>query len=620
MSSHNQIGKGLQGFNHVIALMLMVAGMVAIGCTPPNDPMIDMLESDLKKTKVDDLSRTMDFIFAEIRFEQKEFKDKLATGLNRWVSYSGQKLTDERVKWEADSLSKELYEENETLSMLARDSEFSFLTTDAYYLQEAAWVSQVANRVAESTQLKPFELYRLAADQYTPDEDVADPVLEVVKKLHSGLGDDQAIELTTSLKLFDWVCRNIQLLPGEEVAEEDMEDVALNTKSGDPASKGIPGLGYVRYPWQSLMYGRADYVERAKLFISMLRHLDINAVMLQSKSEGAVPWTVGVAIGDEYYLFDTRMALPIPGEKLGTIATLSEVRANGELISGLSLTNEESLEENTSYWVKPEDLKELEALIYVRPEAGSKRMFALEQSLIGDTKLPLAYSGDSVGASLPKIEGVENKSWGISIKTHQFRQAVREALEAVSNDVLRDKLRWHYIDEAYIDNFVVYRTTRARFFKGKFVTDPNANMMNAISSCQRLMYDDADIDSLGSEKRLQKVLGIRKEADQSAQSFLQEVESVQNQMRLIRRDAGFFLSQCLFDNSSVNAAKNWLNVLKDEEDAERWSDGVDYLLGRSLEGCKEYDEAIKVLSDTKSNQALGNIVRTRMMKELIKKL
>ena len=620
MSSHKRIGKSRQPLNHVFGLVLLFAGMVTIGCTPPSDPMIDMLESDLRKTTVDDLSRTMDFIFAEIRFEQKEFKEKLSNGLNRWVSYSPEKLTEERVNWNPDSMSQSLYKENETLPMLARDAEYSFLTTDAYYLQEAAWVSQIANRVSESTQLRPFELYRLAADQYSPGEDVATPVLEVVKKLHPDLDDGQATKLTNSLKLFDWVCRNIQLLPDTQLSEEQMAEAALNDNQGLPHSKGIPGLGYQRYPWQALLYGRADYVDRAKLFMTLIRHMEVDSVMLQPKTEGALPWAVGVAIGDNYYLFDTKMALPIPSKKLGAIATLAEVRENEELISGLSLSNEESLEDNTSYWVKPEDLKELDALIYVRPESGSKRMFALEQSLIGENKLPLAYSGDGVSAVLPKVEGVEPKAWAIAIQTHQFRQAVREALEASTNNDLQDKLRWHYIEEAYIDNFIVYRTTRARFFKGKFITDPNATMMNAIESCQRLMYDDSDMDSLGSDKRLQKILGIRKEAGQNAQSFLQEVESVQNQMRLIRRDAGFFLSQCLFDNSSVNAAKNWLNGLKDKEDAQRWSDGVDYLLGRALEGCKEYDEAIEVLSDSKSSQALGNIVRTRMIKELIEKL
>ena len=60
--------------------------------------------------------------------------------------------------------------------------------------------------------------------------------------------------------------------------------------------------------------------------------------------------------------------------------------------------------------------------------------------------------------------------------------------------------------------------------------------------------------------------------------------------------------------------------MRGEDDAERWSDGVVYLLGRAMEGGKEYDEAIEVLGDSNSIQAHGNIIRQRMLKELVAKL
>jgi len=189
-----------------------------------------------------------------------------------------------------------------------------------------------------------------------------------------------------------------------------------------------------------------------------------------------------------------------------------------------------------------------------------------------------------------------------------------------SSSQLQDRLRWHFQGESYIDNFVIYRTARARFFKGKFEAKKRARTLNAIESMQRLMYGDSDLEAVATDRNLQRLLGIRRDKDQNASEFLAQVKSVQGQMKLMRRDAGFFLTQCLFDNSSVNAAKNWLNVLKDEEDAERWSDGVIYLLGRALEGCKEYDEAIEALGDSDSTQAHGNIVRGRMLKELVDKL
>ncbi|MFK7769817.1 MAG: tol-pal system YbgF family protein [Mariniblastus sp.] len=599
-------------------LAILTLSVLVAGCTQPSDPMLEMMDADLRKTKVDDLSRTMDFVFSEVRFSQKEFRDKVSTGLNRWVSYSQKKL--ERIDWKQDDLSKPVFEASETLSMLTRNKEFSFLNTDPYYLQEAAWISQVADRVSSSEQLNSFELYRLAAGNYKPQDDDQDPVVQVVKKLHASLEDGEAETLAKSHKVFDWVVRNLQLDPQVDLDENGIDDARLND-SEDLASAGVPGTGYRHYPWQVLLYGRADYVERAKVFMLALRRLEIDSVMLATKSDdGPKPWAVGVAIGDEYYLFDTKLGLAIPGEKIGTTATLAEVQAKPELLSGLDLTTEESLEDDTKYWVSGDDVKALSGLIYISPESVSRRMKALEASLAGENRLRLAYSSDEIKDRLPKSESVDVSAWDIAFKTHQFRQAVREALEKKSDNVIAEKLSWHFASEMYVDNFVPYRTSRARFLKGKFQIDTTSRSRNAIESCQRLMYSDADIDNLGSDPIQQKRLGIRREADQNAQDFSMKIRSIQAQMRLVRRDTGFYLAQCLFDNGSVKGAGNWLDDLLSKEDAERWKDGVSYLLGRSYEGSKEYDEAIKFFSDEKSVQAHGNLIRARILKELVSKL
>ena len=603
-----------------LGLVALLFSFAIAGCTPPRDPLIEMIDSDLKKTKVSDLDRTLDFIFSEVRFSQKEFQDKMSTGLNRWSSTPNERIAEVDKSWKPDVLSEPLFEANTSLAMLARNDEMSFLTTDGYYLQESAWVTQFATRSVETNQLNPFELYRLAADNYKPDEDTETPLVDVVRKLNPSLDADQGVTVANSLSVFDWVIRNIQLLPEPNLTEDSIEEAKLTDNEEGLAASGVPGLGYTRFPYQTMLYGRGDYVERAKLFMLALRHLNIDSVMFATKSEGTrKPWAVGVAVGDEYYLFDTKLGLPIPGEKLGSIATLSQVRAKPELIRVLDLTTDESLQSETKYWVQEDQLEDLESLIYVTPESVSKRMLALETSLVGDTRLTLAFTADAIAARLPKAENVEVKAWGIGFDTHQFRQAVRVALEQKSNNVLEDKLAWHYTDEFYIDNYVVYRTARARFFKGKFHVDPTGRTLSAIQSCQRLNYTDEQIANLGSDSTLQTRLRIRKEADQDVQEFSRQVKSVQAQMELIRRDAGLFLSQCLFDNGSMNASANWLNILQDEG-AGRWEDGVTYLLGRSYEKLKEYDQAIEVLENAKLEQSHGNLIRVRMLKQLIETL
>lgn len=607
--------------------------MLGLGCTPADDPMLDMIEADLKKTKIDDLARTMDLMDSEIRFDQREFKGKVASGLDRWVSYSKSKL--DRVDWQADEMSKPLFQSHQSLSMLERDAEFKFLNTDAYYIQEQTWLKEIVNRVVPTEKLNKFELFRLAAGDFKPDEDSERPVFDLVKTLHPQLDDEAVAGLAKTLKVFDWVMRNIQLDAELEFSEEEAEAAKLRDADSLAAS-GVRGLGYIHFPWQSLLYGRGDYVDRAKLFMLALRHLDLDSAMIgvQTDDDPARPWVVGVAIGGEYYLFDTKLGLPLMSDKIGTIATLRQVQESPELLSSLDLTTDESLEDDTAYWVHPEQLDGLSAMIYVTPESISRRMKALETLLVGESRVQLSWTADAISQRLPQADNLEVRSWDIAFKTHEFRSAIDAAIEQTANNVLNDKLQWHQLEEAYVDNFVVYRTARARFFKGKFKTDPEAIMRNAVESCQRLKYTDEEISNLGSDSKLQTRMGIRKVAEQSALAFLAQVQSVQFQMELVKRDAGLFLAQCLYDNGSPVGASKLLEVIQDEievevstkskeetKGVERWADGIAYLTGRCYESTKEYDRAIEAYSNDKTlNQAHGNLIRARYLKKLIAEL
>jgi hypothetical protein len=603
-----------------LSFALLVTVLICCGCQPPRDPMLDLLDVDLTKTKVDDLNRTMALVDSEIRFEQKEFSNNMTTGLNRWAETRGNELDDQG--WQVDESTQELMTASDSLDIAEGFKDLSFFNTDGYYLQQSNWISQIANRVTEpENQMAPFELYRMAADNYKPDEDVEAPLVEVLKKLHPGMEDDAGETVADSLSLFDWVVRNIQLLPGSNLTGEEQEEARLN-ESESAAAAGIPGVGYQRYPWQSLLYGQGDYVDRAKIFMLGLRELGIDSVMFAIKGEAGefVPWSVGVVVGENYYLFDTKLGLPIPGEKLGSIATLDQVRANPDLIKSLNLTNEESLEDNTEYWAKPEQLDDLIALVYTSPESVSKRMSSLEAALPVDLRTDLAFTSAEIAARLPAKEGVAEMPWDVSYQTHEFRQAIRNALEKKSDDVIAAKLNDYYFNEFYIDNFVVYRTARARFFKGKFGLDPEGFSLNAIQSFQRLKYTQEQIDNLGSDSDQQRRLGIRKEAEQNVTDFNTEVRSVQGQMDRIRRDAGLFLAQCHFDNGSMNAAANWLENIRAEDGVDRWNDGITYLLGRSQEKLKDYDQAIEIFSNDQLQQSHGNLIRARMLKEIVSTL
>ena len=605
----------------VFATTLVVALVGLTGCHPSEDPMLALMDVDLMKTRVDDLSKTVNLVVSERRFDQREFEDNVSSGLNRWTTYSEDELSES--KWSLDPFALPVVERFASSAAADQVDELNFDNTDAWYLQQTYWFKTVANRVIDSNDVAPFELYRLAAG-IEVSQDSERPVEKIVGALHSDLDEAQLDTLTKSLKVFDWVVRNVQLLPADDPA--DSEDLALNDSDAGPAAAGVKGLGYQRFPWQTLLYGRGDYVERASLFVLLLRQLEIDSAVLavsgdeQDASEGSspTPWAAAVKIGSELYLFDTRMGLPIPGKKPGQIATLSDIRSDASLLKSLDLTVKESLDDDTEYWVDQDDVKELTALIYVSPEEISKRMAALEARLIGDDRLLLVDKPGQIASEF-KMENVKPEPWGVAFQTHQFRQAVRDAIARSSfDDDLASRLRWHFSDEAYIDQFTRYRTSRARFFAGTF--DLQERGYNAIESFQHLMYRDELIDELGTDQKLQRQLGILQTDGQSAGEYQAKLSSVQSQMRLVRRDAGYFLAQTHFDNGSISTAANWLERLRIRDDAKRWADGIEYLLGRALEGRTDYNAAIEVYRESEGPQKHGNLIRARLVEQLINQL
>jgi hypothetical protein len=390
------------------------------------------------------------------------------------------------------------------------------------------------------------------------------------------------------------------------------------------AGAGIPGTGYQRYPQQTLLFGRGDYVDRAKLLIDGLRIMGLDSIVLATPGESASnepkPWAVAVAIGGDYYLFDTRLGLAVPGPKPGSTATLSELRSNPELLTNLNLSVEESLEENTKYWVRPEQLESLVGLVYLTPESASKR-FALVQANLADSQmLPYSVNPAEMAQRLPAADGVELKPWDIGFQTHEYRQALRVALDDVTNNVLRDKLRWYGQEEGYIVEFPRYRTGRVRFFLGLFENQKEFLRYNAIDTFQYLIYTDEEVDGLATDVVLQERLGILS-SDRDSVDFKNRLAGVQNHMRLVRRDAGVFLAQSHFDNNSYGATENWCRILRSRKDVSRWNDTINYLAGRAAESQKDYDVAIaEYRKDPKAPQSHGNILRARMLEAAVKRV
>jgi hypothetical protein len=607
-----------------VPLSTLLVSLSIIGCKPAKDPFLELAEAKSKVMQVDDLSRSMELALSERRiFDQKEFEEKVVVGLNRWANkiLGDDELTSaggDVSNWKLDPAMQELVDKHKNLDLVARTTRAGYLSSDAFYLRNCNWENRLAKRVCDQSPLNLLELYRLAAQLEDVDANKPREFSEkIVNTLHPELSDQDASKLTDALLMFDWVVRNTQLNDEIAFSADEVPNQKLNDISTDNiAVNGVRGIGYQHFRWQLLYLARADFVERARLVLALCRQRGVDAAMLEVNGR---PWAVGALIGGQIYLFDPKLGLPIPGSKPGRIATLSETRERPEILDSLDLKVEESTRENTKYWVKSKDLDQVTALVMTTPEAVSRRMFILQERLIGDFQFPIYDSPSETLKKYVNLPGVTAKIWDIEFQVHQFRQALRNALAQSSfDDQLMSKVSWYYLDEAYVDGFAPYRRGRDLFVLGRFETELNSNKVNAIELFYELIYSDEVIDNLSLNRELLSRLRILQENGQSAAEFQNRLRDVQQQMRMVRRDAGLFLSQSHFDNGNPSAAANWLTRMRDRDDTGRWMPTIEYVLGRAVESRREYDEAVTLYKRSAAAQFHGDLVRARLLSELAK--
>jgi hypothetical protein len=161
-----------------------------------------------------------------------------------------------------------------------------------------------------------------------------------IAKRVSGVGDD----LTRVRRLFDWMIRQIELVPA--------------------GSFGASRLGpaFAR-PYDVLLRGMATespgtaWAERAWIFMALCRQLDIDVglitytrgntlePLLSDKAPAAsgrapkpqVVWICAALIGEQAYLFDTRLGLEVPGPDGEGVATLEQALADSSILERMNL-------------------------------------------------------------------------------------------------------------------------------------------------------------------------------------------------------------------------------------------------------------------------------------------
>jgi hypothetical protein len=141
-------------------------------------------------------------------------------------------------------------------------------------------------------------------------------------------------------------------------------------------------------PQYVLRRGWGTSQERAIIFLDLLRQIDIHGCMMtvpgNDQSGRQVYWIPGALIDKEIYLFDTRLGLPLPGPEGEEIATLRQIRAQGNPFQALAIDDQHH------YDVTAEQVKGAEIHLICSLSEAAPRVKYLESVLSQPKKISLA--------------------------------------------------------------------------------------------------------------------------------------------------------------------------------------------------------------------------------------
>ncbi len=453
--------------------------------------------------------------------------------------------------WRPDPLVADLPDDLRNLmAVKLLDSTQYRMPDDAWFLQESLWLRNISRRVR--------------ADQFE--------------------------DLAVAERLFDWTVRNIQLEP-------------------DTPSKAIR-----HQPFETLLFGRGQAVQRAWLFILLARQQGLDVVMLavaDKDGNSSRLWLPALLSGGELYLFDCRLGLPIPGPEGRGVATLAGVVSDPTLLHKLDLDSDHP------YPVQAEDLASVAAFVEASPHELSRRMALVESRLSGKKKMALTSPGSALVDRVSKVSHVARAQlWTLPFDVALWRSRLDEAgLKAANREMfvfqVLPTLLTGRANEPLVDRRgqPVFQpqptllTARTLDFKGEYDGENGAK-----SYYLKARPPDAAIENFKLPDELVK--NISKED-------ISRIEAAQVLiMRRAKQNASYWLGLVHFSQQNYPEAIDFFAKRTLEASPKGpWSDGARYNLARSYEATGEIDKAVALYESDTSTQAHGNKLRARWLKE-----
>ncbi len=421
----------------------------------------------------------------------------------------------------------------------------------------------------------------------------------------ASLDDESLNQLETATRLFDWTVRNVALQPMR------LEPPAGVSPPPLPAGMVFEGPGYRQTDYQTLFRGLGDRFQRAGVFTQLCRQAGLDSALLATRSTDAgelIPWAVGVLIDGEVYLFEPELGTFIPGPDQVGIATLTQARREESVMRRLSVPG------FFDYPLDSGDVQQSVALLNVTAETISPRMRRLQESLTGDRRLDLYVDHVDLSRQLESVPGIaEVRWWDVPLLAEVYQTALEGAAARDPELGFWYVSRWAILDSE-IDAAQTLAQGRWRHLQGRFDDREMEEESGARTLYLQQRAPEFEIADLRIDVELQKQYGIRRELGVSPELYDQQIQQIQDLMRMGKRTATYWLSLLQYDDGRYDTAENWIRKrVLDPAQSSRWESSARYNLARAAEQLGETERAIELYKTDGEPQEHGNRIRARLI-------
>jgi len=550
--------------------------------------------SDVKVKPTDEgdmLSQAFGFIERLAEFESKTVNKQINYFLSRWLSENKNIPLD----WKMDEFVAKVPEQAAELVSPKELKRKYVSRSDVRYVKECIWMRIVAKWAIEHT-----------------------PKAGLIK-LQTKLTGAEANQLREAKRLFQWTMRNVQL-KGFPRAPKTI--LAGTRKVEWPSRRSVAGPGYEFFPWQVVMQGVGDTWQRARVFMLLLRQRGIDSVMLgvdETEADSAEPkfryWAPAVMIGQQLYLFDTKLGIPLPGKVEGSIATLEEVNAHPEILSDLDVGS------LFTYPTRKSELSKVVALLNISPDSLGRRWYFMESRLAGKHKTVLTQSPTRLRNRLQKCKGVKSVHfWRVPFETIFYRRKVQLALENPNSGFSKA----YYQSYGVFERFGPLVQARLMHLSGIF-DKTEERKMGAKSIYMTLRVSDFEVQRLHMDRNVQEQHGVIRQKKHTNEQWRSIVMSTKLQMIVQKMHASYWIGLIHFESGKLDAASQWFSgrLLEKYKKTKQgdpciWRAGAIFNLGRTYEAMGKIKEARRTYLEDETLGRHGSLVRARMLRKFLK--